>query len=347
MGLGSFVSKATNKALRVASHVPGARNVGSAAASTVGALTPAIGPLQSYRNAAFSVAHNAVNPNVNVYGTANPTTATPARVASSGSTGGSAPQVLGANTGLYTDGSGGAQADPNLDPTHIAALRGNIQQLLGQFSDAFNSVFGKVDQLAANKANELRQNYDVQKGTLQNTYGDTSQGINNALSARNVLNSSYTAGQQGTALKAFNDSMTGLNQSENQDLANVGQFATQQKAQLQAAKPAVNPNDYTSVSDLLSVKDAVDQALGTLGVTNAGLDTNGQYVSQLNTIAPAQEAGSSVLKSQLDRLATTNAPPEAKLAIANQAISDSGADPNQWLDYFQGLIQKPQTAVAQ
>jgi len=343
MGLGSFVSKAVNKGLNIASNIPGARNVGSAVAGTIGAATPAVGPLQGFRDAAFSVAHNATNPNVNVYGAANPTpaAATPNRGAPTvgGGTG-----VLGASTGLYGSDGSGQVADPNLDPGRIAALRGDIGGLLQRFGDVFNEVFGKVDALAADKANQIRQNYDLQRTGLQGNYADTSQGIDNSLAARGVLNSSYRAGQQGTALKAFNDANTGITQNENQDLGSVGSFVTQQKAQLDAAKPNVNPNDYTNVSDLLSVKDAVDSALGTLGVTGAGLDTNPQNIAQLSAIAPKQEAGSGALKAQLDRLAGTNAPDEAKLAIATQAISDSGADPSQWLDYFQGLIQKPQTA---
>lgn len=345
MSLGSFISKAVNKGVNLAANIPGARNVGATVAGTIGASTPAIGPLQTFRNAAFEAAHNATNPAVNIYGEQNPVNVGQAKTVAP-----IAPvvgQVLGANTGLYSGANG--STDPDSDPTKIAQLRADVGNLLGQFKSAYDKVFGQVDQVATDKANQLRSNYDTQKQNLATNYGDTSQQIDQALGARGALNSSYDATEQGTAKDAFDQAMSGISTSENNDLAGVGQFATQQKAQLAASNPNVNPNDYSSVSDLLNVKAAVDQAVGQLGVTGAGLGTTSQYAQNINAIAPTQETGSATLKAQLDRLAGTNASPEAKMAIASQAISDSGADPNQWLDYFQSIAnpsQQPQPATS-
>jgi len=257
--------------------------------------------------------------------------------------GGGEPQVQSANVavpeaGLYGayGGGSGAAYDPNKDPANIARVRGEVSGLMGAFEAAFNDAMSKVDALAQQKKGEFAEKYKQAKETLTQTYGDTSNQIDNQMSARGAYNSSYRANEQGTAKNAFDTAYGNLGQAEEQDVASVGQFASEQKAQLAGARPNFNLNDYNDVGDLLSVKQSVDQAVKQLQTTGAGLLTSSAYRDNLNKIAPeTADAGNAALKDQLARLAGTNANPEAKRFIAQQTISDAGQDPAAWMDYFE------------
>lgn len=269
------------------------------------------------------------------------------RTVNTGSQAGSGgqPQVQGAetkvpDTGLYGAYGGGAAAyDPDKDPAVIARVRGEIQDLMGTFQDAYNDAIAKVDALAAQKKSEFLDKYKEAKDSLTKNYGDTSNQIDNQFSARGAFNSSYRAGEQGTALDAYNSAYSGLNKAQDADLASVGQFASEQKATLAGAKPNYNLNDYNDAGDLLNIKQNVDEAVKQLNTTRAGLLTNSQYRQNLNKITPqTADAGNQALKAQLDRLAGTNANPEAKRFIASQTISDAGQDPAAWMDYFESQL---------
>lgn len=244
------------------------------------------------------------------------------------------------NTGAYdgSNGSGGTTAandyDPNVDPALVAAARNRASGLMDAFRQAFAAVIGKIDALAGEKKQQVGDSYDKQKTSLTNNYNSTAQGIDQAEAARGTYNSSYRAAQQGTAQNAFNDAYSGLNTSEANDLADIGKWAETSKATAQAATPTYNVNDYGQVSDLLNIQQAIQQAVGQLGISGAGLGTTASNTAALNAITPKTETGSTALKSQLDKLANTNANSDAKRAIATQIVNDSGEDPNQWLDYF-------------
>lgn len=302
---------------------------------TAGAVTPRIGGAAKWRDEAFTAAKNISNPNVNFAGTPNPAPQTAVKGADSGWVAPMAnPNVP--TTGLY---DGGGSYDANKDPARIQSARTDVGNLMGVFEQAFQAAMGEIDTLAAQKKDEYAKKYQTAKDSLSSNYVDTSRQIDNQMSGRGALNSSYQATEQGTAQKAFDDAFQGLISSENADMASVGQFADTQKAELNASRPGYNLNDYNDAGDLLDIKQSVQDAIGKLNVTRAGLGTDSQYISKLNSITPATaDAGNAALKAQLDKLALTNANPEAKRFVAQQTISDAGGDPKTFMDYFEGQL---------
>lgn len=198
-----------------------------------------------------------------------------------GGGGGNNGQVPGAETGAYGNGPGGSY-DPDTYPTKVANQRNNIRNLLSIFASAYEDVVSKVDALAADKRASLTKNYDDQQAGLDKNYGTTTQGIDDQFSARNAYHSSYRENAQQQAKDAYDTATTQLGQSEANDLAGVGQFADQQKAELSASRPTFNPDDYGSVSDLLSIGQDVQAAINKLGTTGAGLGTTSQYMAILS-----------------------------------------------------------------
>lgn len=247
-------------------------------------------------------------------------------------------QVQGAETFDPSMGMGAGgvyTGDPSLNPATIAMQKDKVRSLLQTFQAAFDDVFSKVDTLASQKRGEFEQNYAGQQEGLDKNYGTTSTGIDDQYSARNAYHSSYRDNAQAQAKDAYDTATMGLGQARDKDLASVGQFAEQQKAELNGSRPTFNVDDYTDANDLISIGQDVQAALARIQQTGAGLGTDSQYLSKLNSIAPTQEAGSAALKAQLDKLVNVGTNPDAKRAIAMTTIANSGGDQSAWMDYFE------------
>lgn len=344
----------SRKDLGNAGWIKGAATTGARATANLGAITGGSGgSVAKLRGFADAID----DPNQGYAGTLNPVKAISsinapgtafnfsqrAPVAGGGGGGGGVqdgsfdPNGTGLGGGSY--GTGGS-SDPDLDPAKIQAQRNQIRNLLSVFSQAYDEVVGKVDALAAQKKADFSKSYDEQQQGLDKNFGTTTQGIDDQFSARNAYHSSYRENAQQQAKDAY-DSATGqLGEAENKDMASVGQFADQQKAEFAASRPNFNVDDYGKVSDLLDIGQTVQQALGKLQATGAGLGTDSQYIQHLNTITPTQETGSAALKAQLDKLANTGTNPDAKRAIAAVTIQNAGGDQSAWQDYFEKQLQQ-------
>lgn len=351
----------SRKDLGKAGWIKGAATVGARAAGNVSGLLGNNDQAQRYRTFADAVD----DPNKGYAGTLNPLKIAGNLSEATGQRGGSgsfgfttAPAVLGASatnpnggggggggdgTGSYANGAygnGSAAYDPDTDPTKIAAQRNSIRNLLSIFASAYDDVVSKVDALAADKRAKLQANYDEQQQGLDKNFATTGQGIDDQYSARNAYHSSYRENAQQQARDAYDTATKQLGESENTDLADIGQFAQSQKAELAGSRPTFNPDDYTTVSDLLSIGQDVQSAINKINTTGAGLGTNSQYIKQLNGIAPKQETGSATLKAQLDKLSNLGTTPEAKRAIAATTIANAGGDQSVWMDYFEKQLQQ-------
>lgn len=353
----------SRKDLGNAGWIKGAATTGARATANVASILPGQAPasVQGARNFADAID----DPNRGYSGTLNPVkflTATPGTGQRSFSTaapgapggavqGGAQPGFDAFGNPLGGGGSfgagGGAAYDPNVDPVKIAAQRQHIRDLLGVFESAFNDVLSKVDTLASQKRGEFEKNYTDQQAGLDKNFGSTATGIDDQYSARNAYHSSYRENAQQQAKDAYDAATGQLGEAKQHDLASVGQFAEQQKAELAGGRPTVNVDDYGQVDDLLSIGQDVQSAVNKLYTTGAGLGTDSQYIGKLNAIKPVQEQGSAQLKGMLDKLAQTGGNnPDAKRAIAMSTIAKTGGDQTAWMDYFEKqLTQTGSNAV--
>lgn len=239
--------------------------------------------------------------------------------------------------GLY---AGGSAYDPDTDPAKIAAKRQQVRGLMDAFEKAYNEVLGKVDTLAAQKRADLETNYNTQQVGLDKNFGSTTTGIDDQFSARNAYHSSYRENAQQQAKDAYDGATGNLRTAKEKDLAGVGQFVDQQRAEFDTSRPRYNVDDYGTASELTDIGQNVDAAVNKIRATGAGLGTDSQYIQRLNSIAPQQETGSAALRAQLDKLVQTGTNPEAKRAIAAVTIQNAGGDQSQWMDYFEKQQQQ-------
>lgn len=340
----------------------GARTIANAAQALPGSTPPAT---QNLRNFADAVD----DPNRGYSGTLNPLTFVNSRAGagnrsfSYGAPGAAGGEVMGSNTqnpgfdaygnplgggGAYGAG-GGEPYDPNTDPAKVAAKRQEVRSLMSAFEHAFNDVVGKVDTLATARRGEIETNYGEQQQGLDKNFGAAAGGIDDQYSARNTFQSSYRDNAQQQARDAYEGATAQMGRAKENDFAGLGRFAEEQKAELAGGRPNFNVEDYGEVDDLLSIQQDVQNAIGRLNTTGAGLGTNSQYRAKLNSIAPTQEQGSSQLKGMLDKLAMTGQTnPDAKRAIAMSTIAKTGGDQSAWMDYFEKQMnQTGSNAVAE
>lgn len=252
----------------------------------------------------------------------------------------------GVGSGPYS-GSGASSYDPVAAQQDALAgqLRTQVAQKIQAIQQAYDVLNAAVDTSSADKANSLRQNYGQQTSALGDTYKDTANQLTGAYAGRGLSDSSFAGNAQDSATKTYNNNLNAINQSENNDLASVGQYAQTAHAQYNAGKNGygdtmANLGSY-GAPDLQTLLGNLGQTQQQLGTEQAGLGTQGQYLQGINAIAPQQNGGSGQLQSQLQSVLSSAAPGFAKQAIGqgliNQASNGDPAQQSYWNQYFQQL----------
>jgi len=281
--------------LSALANIPGARNVGSAFAEGIGAATPAVGPLQGFRDAAFQVAHNATNPAVNIYGQPNPA-ATPAspRPVSAVGTAASSPGVLGASTTAPSPSSS-SYVDPTvaaLYSSKIADVNNQIGALDPQLQAGKQNIQGGYNQALYNEnlANDqATRDYNTAKQTstqgaltAKNNIDSGVRQNTNALqrllglagsgnsSASEVL-APYAASRAGDVQRQGVQTSFGQNQqaldtnygdTQQKHQQNLGDLSTQEQNNLQDLQTGINTTRSSLLSSLASLTGQQAQAAG-------------------------------------------------------------------------------------
>lgn len=270
--------------------------------------------------------------------------------------GGGAPQQAGpaaspnADTNTYGDGSGGGGSayDPNVDPNLVNKGRGEVGARISAANAVIQALFGEVDRLAGDKMNTLEANYAKQNQDLTSGYEKGATQLQGIYSARNTANSSYYDNAQTDAATAYHSGQDQLNTGRDQNRADIGKFVQTTKAGFDAARPNINLNDISTVSDAMAVRNQLDQLIGNLHTQEAGLGTNSDYAKSLNAVSPTQQTGSDQLAAQLQKLVQSSAPNFAKAEIAKGYIKAAQLQGKEaedyWLNYFNTLLN-PATAT--
>ncbi len=269
----------------------------------------------------------------NIPGTSSPKSIQPAADAT--------PELYAQYGGGYADtpavpGSGGTGAT-SPDYSEVKSRLSSLQNLYSQ-------LFGDVDKTTLDRRSQLDQNYGQQQGQLNEDYAKTSQQLPYAYASRGLSNSSYFENAQNEAGQNYQEGLNSLNQGRDQNYAQLGQFASTQKARLGAGRDQLNQIDlsqYTNPTDLMNLRNQLDQQLGSLQQTRAGLQTSPEYIQGLNAITPTQQQGSAKLAQQLQTLGQSGASSYAKQQIFQGLLRSAGVDPREegyWRSYFQNLV---------
>ena len=238
-----------------------------------------------------------------------------------------------------TRAGGGAAAAP----TVTADLSGKINAL----NDMYNVIYQDLGNLAKEKRGNIEKSLGTQRSNLETAFQDTATQLPGQYNARGIGQSSYYAKAAGKAQDVYNQNVEAIKQEQDQKLADLGQWYQSTLGQYQGQQAAVGgtPRSVTgTAADVQGIQSGLDTRLNELGQARTGLQSQGQNIAGLASIAPSQNTGADQLKKMLGELATSSIPDFAKQTIAKGKIQQSGQDQTFYTDYFDKL--KQQTPVA-
>lgn len=261
----------------------------------------------------------------------------------------------GAGSGTYAGDSGyGSQSGYGSDAAAQAqdqalaeGLRQQITSRIQNILQTYDALNSAVDSTVKDKAGQLRTNYGNQTTNLNNSYSDTANQLAGNFSNRGLGDSSYAGNAQDSATRTYNTNLQSINQAENSDLANLGQYANSAHAQYNAAKESDNSyvpqlGNYAT-PDLQTLFSNLGGDLSNAQTQLGGQGTQGQFLSSVNAIAPVQNGGAGDLQSQLQSVLSSAAPGFAKQAIGQGLITQASNGDPAAQDYYNKLFQQLQT----
>jgi hypothetical protein len=235
-----------------------------------------------------------------------------------------------------TGGGGGARAAAV--PTVTADLSGKINAL----NDMYNVIYQDLGNLAKEKRGNIEKSLGTQRSNLETAFQDTATQLPGQYNAQGIGQSSYYAKAAGKAQDVYNQNVKAIQDEQDQKLADLGQWYQSTMGQYQGQQAAVGatPRSVTGTqADVQGVQSGLDTRLNELGQARTGLQSQGQNIAGLASIAPSQNTGADQLKKMLGELATSSIPDFAKQTIAKGKIQQSGQDQTFYTDYFDKLKQ--------
>lgn len=252
---------------------------------------------------------------------------------------------------IKPDGGSGGSYDPAAAQRAQEAAQKNsyisdIQSKFNTLQNIFNGLFGKADQIANERTNELTTNYDQQQNDLLKQYGQTADRTNLGYAARGLGSSTYLTNAQDENSNIYNRELGNIGTARNNNLASIGQTLASQKAgiqnQLDSYRNAYNQIGQLDLGGLAQAQNTFTQGINNANQTAATFGTNSDFISKLNGITPYQQQGTAQLAAKLKNLVTSSAPASAKKYVALGLIKASTLnDPNAqnyWQTEFERML---------
>jgi len=256
-----------------------------------------------------------------------------------------APQIDSANTGGGGGGYGygyGKAVDP-LAETY-AGQRNDTRTRLQSAIDAYNNLFGRLQNVYSEQVNTLKKGYGEQRNKLQNTYQDTANKLTGAYQAKGLGDSSFAANAQNSATNNYQTDLSTIGTNEQKSMSDAGAKYNTARAQYESAKSGYQ--DYLNRigsfggSELNSIINSAQLGLQSAAQAQAGTGTQAENIQAIQNIAPVQMDASQI-QTQLQNLQNSGTTDSVKNAIAKGYITQvAGGNKDQesyWTDYYNTL----------
>lgn len=208
------------------------------------------------------------------------------------------------------------------------ALKSSITGLIGNIKGVYDAIYSDVNNVAADRTAQVDKSYNQDVQGLTGQFNNLFPQIGQGYAARGTYDSSYRGDAEKGATDQFGNEIGQLQTGHNQDLAGIGQFVSQQQANINSQKgglDAVSQQIAASENpdELQALKNTLDERLRTVTASRADLGTQGSYLAQLNAAVPVQNR-LGPLQETLTNVINSAVPAPVKKAIANQIVSQSG-----------------------
>lgn len=212
--------------------------------------------------------------------------------------------------------------------SEAAKFRSQVGSLVKNITGVYDALYGDVDVAASEKSKAIAKRYSDDESSLTGQFNEQFPLIGNAYAGRGTYDSSYRVNKEEGAKGAYGSSLKKLSSGREDDLAEVGRYIAEQRANFGAQKKGLD-NILEDIDleenpdNLRSLRNKLDARLNGLEASRAGLRSRKNYLSTLNERVPE---GNRIIgiRNSLTNVLQSAVPGAVKKQIGAQLIQNSG-----------------------
>lgn len=234
----------------------------------------------------------------------------------------------GGGGGYYDAVAAAAAAEAAAKAGRLQAGRDAVSGLVNSIRGVYDALYGDVGTVATEKTKQLETKYGNEIGSTTDEFNGRFPAIGRAYSGRGAYDSSYRIDSEGVAKTGFSNALKDINYNKGQDLAKVGQYVAQTRADLGAQKGGVEAilGQIGAIDDenaLTNLRNELDTKLRTLQASRAGNKSQASYLATLNSTVPGAERAGEI-RANLISVVNSAVPTAMKRSITAQMIQGAG-----------------------
>ena len=176
------------------------------------------------------------------------------------------------------------QAVPRVDPREAqenaerGKLRGDIHARVNDLNALYNQLFGNLDNVAAERARELEDNYGEQLGKAAQKYADGVATIDNSYAALGSGDSTDRTYAKNSAKSGFEETNKQIKKNKEEDLAKLGNYVEGTKAKWRADHESANrlngrADEVKDLTELRGGRNSIEDKIGNVKADIGNMNT--------------------------------------------------------------------------
>lgn len=231
------------------------------------------------------------------------------------------------------------QAVPRVDPREAqenaerGKLRGDIHARVNDLNALYNQLFGNLDNVAAERARELEDNYGEQLGKAAQKYADGVATINNSYAALGSGDSTDRTYAKNSAKSGFEETNKQIKKNKEEDLAKLGNYVEGTKAKWRADHESANrlngrADEVKDLTELRGGRNSIEDKIGNVKADIGNMNTESGARGKLSELTGDGGRADS-LSSALDSILKSSIGGGMKEAAVDSIGNAAGANKGQ------------------
>ena len=231
------------------------------------------------------------------------------------------------------------QAVPRVDPREAqenaerGKLRGDIHARVNDLNALYNQLFGNLDNVAAERARELEDNYGEQLGKAAQKYADGVATIDNSYAALGSGDSTDHTYAKNSAKSGFEETNKQIKKNKEEDLAKLGNYVEGTKAKWRADHESANrlngrADEVKDLTELRGGRNSIEDKIGNVKADIGNMNTESGARGKLSELTGDGGRADS-LSSALDSILKSSLGGDMKEAAVDTIGNAAGANKGQ------------------
>lgn len=231
------------------------------------------------------------------------------------------------------------RAVPQVDPREAqenaerGKLRGDIHARVNDLNALYNQLFGNLDNVAAERARELEDNYGEQLGKAAQKYADGVATIDNSYAALGSGDSTDRTYAKNSAKSGFEETNKQIKKNKEEDLAKLGNYVEGTKAKWRADHESANrlngrADEVKDLTELRGGRNSIEDKIGNVKADIGNMNTESGARGKLSELTGDGGRADS-LSSALDSILKSSIGGGMKEAAVDSIGNAAGANKGQ------------------